>query len=101
MWVSTVFFTHQQQAYLSACINPKGGSTFTSQQFDSNRIRYDFQFQRLLLWLFGREGLRDNRCLLTLLSTPLSQASPEAAYTTLEQAWFSLYKWWHSRFPKL
>ncbi len=94
-------FVRQQQAHLGACINPRGGSTFTSQQFDYNRVRYDFQFQRLLLWLFGQEGLRDNRCLWTLLSVPLSQSSPETAYATLEQTWFSWYNWWYSRFPKL
>ena len=94
-------FVRQQQAYLGACINPRGGSTFTRAQFDYNRIRYDFQFQRLLLWVFGKEGIRDNRCLWTHLSIPLNQSDPESAYATLEQAWFSWYNWWHSRFPPL
>jgi cyanosortase A-associated protein len=92
-------FIHQQQAYLNACINSRGGSTFTSSQFDTNRLRYDFQFQRIVLWLLGRQELRDNRCLWTHLSIPLKQSSPDSAYTTLEQAWFSWYKWWNSRFP--
>lgn len=92
-------FVYQQRAYLDACINPRGGSTFTWAQFDYNR-RYDVQFQRVLLWLFGRQELRDNRCLWTHLSIPLNQSNPESAYVTLEQAWFSWYEWWHSRFPK-
>lgn len=94
-------FVYKQQAYLGACINPSGGSTFTSAQFDYNRIHYDLQFQRLLLWLLGRQELRDNRCLWTHLSIPLNQSSPESAYSVLEQAWFSWYKWWQTRFPKL
>lgn len=94
-------FVYAQQAYLDACINPSGGSTFTSGQFDYNRIHYDFQFQRLFLWLLGRQELRDNRCLWTHLSIPLNQSDPESAYSTLEQAWFSWYKWWQTRFPKL
>lgn len=93
-------YVYQQQAYLDACINPSGGSTFTSAQFDYNRIHYDLQFQRLLLWLLGRQELRDNRCLWTHLSIPLNQSDPDA-YSTLEQAWFSWYKWWQTRFPKL
>lgn len=94
-------FVYGQQAYLDACINPSGGSTFTSTQFDYNRIHYDFQFQRLFLWLLGRQELRDNRCLWTHLSIPLNQSDPESAYSNLEQAWFSWYKWWQTRFPKL
>jgi len=94
-------YTYQQRAYLDACINPQGGSTFTSDQFDSNRIQYDFQLTRLIPWLLGQQGLRDNRCLWTHLSIPLNQSSPESAYVMLEQAWFSWSKWWSSRFPKL
>ncbi|NHC37205.1 cyanoexosortase A system-associated protein [Scytonema millei] len=90
-------FVHQQKAYLNACINSRGGSTFTPSQFDSNRLRYDFQFPRIALWLLGRQELRDNRCIWTHLSLPLKQPVPEA-YSTLEQAWFSWYKWWSSRF---
>lgn len=94
-------FSDRQQAYLGACINPSGGSTLTRAQFDYNRVRYDVNFQRLILWLFGQEGLRDNRCLWTHLSVPLNQSSPQSAYATLEQAWFSWYQWWRSRFPQL
>lgn len=91
-------FVHQQQAYLNACINSRGGSTFTPSQFDTNRLRYDFQLQRIAFWLLGRQGLRDNRCLWTHLSMPLKQSTPET-YSTLEQAWFSWYQWWDSHFP--
>lgn len=94
-------FVYKQQAYLDACINPRGGSTFTSTQFDYNRIHYDLEFSRLFLWLLGQQELRDNRCLWTHLSIPLNQSSPNSAYATLEQAWFSWYKWWQPRFPKL
>lgn len=94
-------FVYQKRAYLDACINPRGGSTFTQEQFSYNRIHYDVQFDRLLLWLLGQQGLRDNRCLWTYLSIPLNQSSPESAYVILEKAWFSWYHWWRPRFPKL
>lgn len=93
-------FVHQKQAYLNACINSRGGSTFTSSQFDTNRLRYDFQLQRIAFWLLGKQELRDNRCLWTHLSIPLKQSTPDA-YSTLEQIWFSWYKWWSSRFPPI
>jgi cyanosortase A-associated protein len=91
----------RQKAYLSACINPRGGSTVTIGQFKQNRYLYDVRLNRLLPWLLGRESLRDNRCLWTHLSVSLENSSPEAAYQVLENAWFSWYEWWHLRFPKL
>lgn len=96
---SYAVFVYQQRAYLNACINSRGGSTFTTGQFDSNRIRYDAQLERLIPWLLGQQNLRDNRCLWAHLSIPLDRSSPESAYQVLEQAWFSWYQWWHTRFP--
>lgn len=93
-------FVYQKRAYLDACINSRGGSTFTKEQFSYNRIQYDVQLNRLLPWLLGLQPLRDKRCLWTHLSIPLNQSSPEQAYLILENAWFSWYKWWSSRFPK-
>lgn len=93
-------FTNQDKAYLSACINPHGFSTFTERQFKQNRNVYDLQFNRLLPWLLGQENLKDERCLWTSLSIPLKQSSPEMAYQNLENAWFSWHQWWSPRFPK-
>ena len=93
-------FTYQDRAYLSACINPRGFSTFTARQFKQNRNLYDLQFNRLLPWLLGRENLKDERCLWTSLSIPVKSSPPEFAYQSLENAWFSWYQWWSPRFPK-
>ncbi len=92
-------FVYEQRAYLDACINSRGGSTFTSAQFDTNRIRYDSQLNRLIPWLLGQQNLRDNRCLWAQLSIPLYKSSPQSAYKVLETAWFSWYQWWQPRFP--
>jgi cyanosortase A-associated protein len=94
-------YVYQQRAYLDACINSRGGSTFTKEQFRANRIHYDVQFNRLIPWLLGQQELRDQRCLLAHLSIPLNQSSPESSYHILETAWFSWYQWWLPRFPKL
>lgn len=93
-------FVYEKRAYLDACINSRGGSTFTKEQFSDNRIKYDVQFNRLLPWLLGQQALHDKRCLWTHLSIPLNQSSPESAYLMLEKAWFSWYQWWSTRFPK-
>jgi cyanosortase A-associated protein len=90
----------EQNAYLSACINPRGGSTFTHAQYRNNRYSKDINFERLLPVLQGQEALIDKRCLLVNLSIPLQNSSPENAYKVLEQAWFSWYQWWQPRFPK-
>jgi cyanosortase A-associated protein len=89
------------RAYLSACINPHGSSTFTSQQFSQNRSLYDRPWQRLLPWLMGKKPIEDKRCLWTHLSIPVNNSSPESAYKKLENVWFSWHQWWQPRFPKL
>jgi cyanosortase A-associated protein len=93
-------FNHNGRAYLSACINPRGGSTVTEQQFADNRDKYALQIGRLFSWVLGQQDLRDDRCLWTLLSTPSSGAAPEPAYQVLEKAWISWHEWWQPRFPK-
>lgn len=92
-------FVHQGRAYVSACINSRGHSTVTDNQFRRNRNIYDVPSSRIVLWLLGQAELRDERCLWAHLSVPLKNSSPEDAYQTLEKAWFSWYQWWSQRFP--
>lgn len=93
------FFTNQGNAYLTSCINPRGGSTVTFDQFRQNRNTYDLQPGRLLLWLLGLEELRDWRCLWSLMSIPVETANRGEAFSLLESAWFSWYPWWEQHFP--
>jgi len=93
-------FTYQEKAFLSSCINPRGGSTVTFDQFRENRNTYDMQPDRILLWLLGLKELRDFRCMWNVLSVPLMTAKPEEVYPILESAWFSWYSWWEPRFPR-
>ncbi|MBD1926793.1 cyanoexosortase A system-associated protein [Trichocoleus sp. FACHB-90] len=93
-------FVYRHQAYLNACINPRGNSTVTMQQFLKNQVIYDLQIRRLRPWLLGEETLRDRRCLWAHLSTPLNATNPESSYQLLEQAWVSWFRWWKPRFPK-
>lgn len=93
-------FVHQGRSHLSACINPRGGSTVTPEQFTANRYTYDLRLRRLATWLLGQESLRDKRCLWQHLSIPLNQAPAETTYPVLEQAWLASYQWWSPRFPR-
>lgn len=92
-------FIHQKRAYLSACINSRGGSTVTDRQFWQNRNVRDVFSSRFVSWLLGQSQLRNPGCLWAHLSVPLNNSSPEKAYQTLEKAWVNWYKWWHFRFP--
>ncbi|MBD0265216.1 MAG: cyanoexosortase A system-associated protein [Tolypothrix sp. Co-bin9] len=91
----------RQRAYLSACINPQGGSTFTPQQLNGKQYLYEGNWERILAWLLSQQSLPDQRCLWAHLSIPLQSSSPETAYKKLENAWFSWHQWWQRHFPKL
>ena len=91
-------FTDRGKAYLSTCINPRGGTTVTDRQFKQNRNTYDLQ-SRIVPWLLGQKELKDNRCLWTHISTPLKGTTPDDTYQVLETAFVSWYQWWYPRFP--
>ncbi len=89
------------RTYLSACINPGGGSSVTSETFRKNRNTHDLSISRLLPWLLGQTELRDWRCLWAVISLPVDATkSPEDVYPILETAWVSWYRWWQPQFPK-
>ena len=95
-------YVHEDKAYLSACINSRGASTITSDQFKRNRLIHDTRLERIFPWLLGRAEFRDKRCLWAHLSTPLNtDNSVEETTRTLEAAWFDWHDWWRSHFPSL
>ncbi len=90
-----------KQAYLSACINPRSGSTFTKEQFHQQNQPSKQSWERLIPWLLGQEELKyTRRCLWAHLSIPLKDSSPEFAYQILEKVWFSWYQYWQSKLPE-
>ncbi|WP_421656929.1 cyanoexosortase A system-associated protein [Leptothermofonsia sp. ETS-13] len=96
---------HKGRAYLSACVNSRGESTVNEPQFMQNRYKYDLQITRVLPWILGQEPLLDQRCLWTLMFTPLpanakaDSTTTEETLKTLETAWFSWHRWWELHFP--
>jgi cyanosortase A-associated protein len=92
-------FVTKERAYLSTCINPRGTTTVTNDQFRNNRNTYDIRLDHVVLWLLGTGELRDQRCLWTQMSIPLNQTSQNNAYNLLESAWASWYKQWENKFP--
>ena len=94
-------FTYQNRAYLSSCINSRGGTTVTQKQFSQNRYVQDLKYNLLLPWILGKESLRDRRCLLVNLSIPIDHVQSATAYTILQSAWEDWYQWWQPNFPTL
>jgi cyanosortase A-associated protein len=87
-------FTHQNRTYLSACVNPRGESTFSGTQFARNRNLQDIRLDRILPWLLGSESLRDDRCLWVELSVANGDRE------LLENVWFQLYPTLRNRFQQ-
>jgi cyanosortase A-associated protein len=88
-------FNHKGRSHLVSCINPRGTSTVTSQQFLLNRNTYDFQSDRIIPWFLGQVSLRDLRCLWVDMSMP--EAAKSASI--LEKAWEPWYQYWQGKFP--
>jgi cyanosortase A-associated protein len=88
-------FVFENQAYISACLNPNGLSTVTEQQFVSNQYRYNL---KLLGWLAGQQDLTDSSCLWTLISAPIApNSTPDEIaqiFQQLETLWVEWYGWW-------
>ncbi|MBD2177824.1 cyanoexosortase A system-associated protein [Pseudanabaena sp. FACHB-1998] len=107
-----VLFSDQKRAYLSSCINPRGGSTITEDQFMQNRNTYDINPERIISYLLGTTDLRDTRCLFTIMSISLEDNnesnnldaqkanSLDKSYQKLEKTWINWHKDWQKNFPK-
>lgn len=94
-------FTYQNQAYLTACINPRGISSVTKEQFDDNASDRAMDREVIISWLLGQKDLRDRRCLWTLMSTPLAaDQNSDVTNQKLEKIWISWYEWWKINFPQ-
>lgn len=89
------------RSHLISCINSRGGSTVTSDEFRKNRRKHDLQPSRLLPWLMGKETLLDRRCLWAELSLPIQEDSKEESHKLLESTWFTWYDWWSDNFPPI
>ena len=96
-------FAHDDKLYLSACMNPKGGSTVTEQKFIRNRYTHDLNAKRILFWALGQNDLLDISCLWTLLSLPTDAQTQSQSFLLaqniqfLETAWFDWFNWWRNR----
>lgn len=97
----SILFSHNKRAYLNACINSRGNTTVTPQQFSHNRYSQDIKPNSILPWLQGKDSFRDLRCLWVQLSIPIQESTALTAYQTLTNVWIDWYHWWQPRFPSL
>ena len=93
-------YAHEDKAYLSACINPHGISTVTSDRFNRNLMMHDTRLENILPWLLGHSEFRDKRCLWAHLSMPLDGNTSDEDYKALETVWFDWHDWWRSHYPE-
>ncbi|MEM8640312.1 MAG: cyanoexosortase A system-associated protein [Cyanobacteria bacterium P01_G01_bin.54] len=91
---------YNERTYLSACINPRGKTTASSEQYVQNQDLYDTVLGRTGTWLLGRERWRDNRCLWTLMYTPTG-ANSQQSQARLEALWEEWAPYWQTNFPPL
>jgi hypothetical protein len=92
--------THPDRMYLSACINPQGPSTVTTDQYLRTKLVTGKNLNWFLAWLGGKENLLDQRCLWSHLSLSRgslleNQNSPKI----LQDAWKSWFEWWMFHYP--
>lgn len=93
-------YSYENRAYLGACINPRGNTTITSDEFKRNLMVNDTRIDSVLPWLLGKAEFRDKRCLWAHLSTPLDRNIPlQDTYSDLETAWFDWQDYWQSNYP--
>ncbi|WP_272147235.1 cyanoexosortase A system-associated protein [Spirulina subsalsa] len=92
--------TYDDYAYISTCINPRGLSTVSPDQFQRNQELYDTVMGRVIPWLLGRDRWRDDRCLWTLMYMPLGD-DPDQTQDQLEAAWRDWFDTWEGQFPPL
>jgi cyanosortase A-associated protein len=96
-------FVDKKVAYFGTCITPQGITTVRGDQFHNNSnpnpLTQGIPFNRLLPWLLGKQTLRDNRCLWTVLSTPIDEAAPNVTIERLETVGINWIRWWQVHFP--
>lgn len=96
-------FFYDNQANLTACINPQGISTVSEKEFAFNQYFYGLSWQRFMGWTIGKNDLVDDSCLWTLLSIPLKTEGskyPLSLKNTndiLERTWIEWYKYWDNQ----
>jgi cyanosortase A-associated protein len=98
-------FRDKKTAYFGTCINPRGITTVTGDQFHANSnpnpLNGGIPFERLVPWLRGQQTFRDSRCLWTILSTPIDEAAPDATIKTLQTVGINWTRWWQGNFPTI
>jgi cyanosortase A-associated protein len=100
------FFQTSDRAYLSACINPRGITTVTTEQFDENLSAFAMKPEILTSWLLGQTDIKDRRCLWTQISTPVDATTVQDAQALertrdqLKTVWLDWERWWQGKFPR-
>ena len=101
-------FQFEETTYLSACINPRGESTFFIDQFLNNQSIYDRDPTRLFSVLLGRQVWTDQRCLWTHMALSPSSSGTQSTVvdepidlqSLLDETWAEWHSIWQPQFPQ-
>ena len=100
-------FQIEDTTYLSACINPRGETTFFIDQFLHNQSIYDRDPARLFPVLFGRQTWTDQRCLWTHMALSPNVSGAESSIelsrdmqSLLDETWAEWHSIWQPQFPQ-
>ncbi len=88
-------------AYLSSCLTSFGDSVADQKEFSEVLNQVKLTPGLFWGWLWGRNSIRDRRCLWINLSLSTQDEALDNSYEDLEQVWSELHQWWKPRFPKL
>ena len=87
--------------YLSSCLTSVGDSIAEPKEFSTVLNQVKLTPELIWNWLWGKESIRDRRCLWITLVISTQDQELENNYETLEQAWRELNHWWKPNFPQL
>lgn len=87
--------------YLSSCITSFGHSIADQKEFSDILNQVKLTPRLLWGWLWGKNSIRDRRCLWINLTLKSPNGELEDSHEDLEQVWSELNHWWQPRFPKL
>ena len=88
-------------SYLSSCLTSLGDSIADQKEFSEVLNQVELTPGLIWNWLWGKNGIRDRRCLWVNLSISTQDGELDHSYEDLEQVWIELHHWWKPRFPKL
>ncbi|MGK7894061.1 MAG: cyanoexosortase A system-associated protein [Xenococcus sp. (in: cyanobacteria)] len=93
--------TEKHISYLSSCLTSVGNSIAGQKEFSAVLSQVRLTPELIWHWLWGKESIRDRRCLWITLEIATQDQKLENNDKNLEQVWRELNHWGKPNFPQL